>query len=76
LHGKTVHSPADFRRVLRALPPVPAGGRLHVREAAAADIDAFEAEHQAGDVNAFDPWLAAWTSSYRQWLDRIGAMWR
>jgi hypothetical protein len=40
------------------------------------DIDAFEAEHQATDVGAFDRWLDAWTSSYREWLDRIRAIWR
>jgi hypothetical protein len=71
-----VHSSTDFRRLLRSLPPVPEGGGLHVREAMAGDIQAFEAEHQAADIGAFDRWLAAWMSSYREWLDRIRAIWR
>jgi hypothetical protein len=74
--GQTVHSTAEFRRVVRALPPVRADGRLHVREAVAADIDAFEAEHQAREVDAFDRWLAAWELACRQWLDRIRDTWR
>jgi hypothetical protein len=75
-HGEPVHSATDFRHALRSLPPVLAGGRQHVREAVAADIDAFEAEHQTAEIHAFDRWFAAWTSSYREWLRRISAVWR
>jgi hypothetical protein len=65
-----------WRSFFCALPPVRADGRLHVREAVAADIDAFEPEHQAPEVDAFDRWLAAWESACRQWLDRIRDTWR